>query len=59
MMRRGDGVPWPVPVGELAGGVGDPRLLIWTTPDRTDPSGEAARSRTEGRGGGKNCGWEC
>ena len=52
------GVSWPVRVGELAGGVRDPRPLIWTTPDRTDPSGESARSRT-GQGGGKNCGCEC
>jgi hypothetical protein len=54
MAKRG--VPWPERVGGLVGGVRDPRLLIWTTPDRTDPSGESARSRTEGRGGEKNCG---
>lgn len=64
MMKRGDGrrgpagVPWPARIGEPAGGVGDPHLLIWATPDRMDPSGESARSRTEGRAG-KNCGCEC
>ena len=56
--RRPAGVPWPVWVGEIPCGVGDPRLSIWTTPDRTDPLGESARSRTEGRGE-KNCGCEC
>lgn len=55
--RWGPGrVSRPVRVGELTGDVGDPCLLTWATPDRTDPSRGSVWSRTEGRRGGKNCG---
>lgn len=62
VVRRGGrergpgGVTWLVQVGEFMDDVGDPSLSTWTTPDRTEPSKESARSRTEARGGGKNCG---